>query len=257
MKVHQEEISEITRFIKNHAGNSLEYYETQYQGYLKPIEPLKKIDGSVRILEVGVGTGWFPIMCKMRGLQCKGLEISPQLVEYAREWGRSLGVEPDIELGNLEDDQVGDAVYDIIIASNVFEHVEDWKLGVRRIFKALKPGGIMFFESTNKFSFTSGEYHLPLYGWYPNAMRYFLRKKLENPDVMKLGIDFHQFRYPTLRREFQRVGFSKILDRIQMAREELVSTGMRRKIVGIGKSFPPAKALALTFSDATRFLCVK
>ena len=227
----------------------------------KPILPLRVFwiakEAATRILEVGVGTGWFPILSKMRGLQCKGLEISPQLVEFARQWGRSLGVDPDIELGNLEDDRVGEAVYDIVIASNVFEHVEDWKLGVRRIFKALKPGGVMFFESTSKFSFTSGEYHLPLYGWYPNQMRYFLRRKLQSPDIMKLGIDFHQFRHSGLRREFRRVGFSKVLDRIEMARDEMISTGMRRNIVRVGKSFPPAKAVALTFSDATRFLCIK
>jgi hypothetical protein len=35
------------------------------------------------------------------------------------------------------------------------------------------------------------------------------------PDVMKLGIDFNQFRYPLLRRELRRVGFKKIFDRIE------------------------------------------
>ena len=258
MRIYEEEISDVTRFIRNHAGYALDHYEHQYQGYLKPIEPFMAIDAGTRILEVGVGTGWFPILCKMRGLHCRGLEISPQLVSFARKWGRSLGVEPDIELGNLEDVNPRRAEYDIVVASNVFEHVENWKLGVRQIYDMLRPGGVMFFESTNKFSLTSGEYPaLPLYGWYPDAVRYFLRQRLQDADIMKLGIDFHQFRFPSLRREFRRAGFSRVLDRIEMAREEMVSTGLRRRIVQAGKAFPPARALALTFCDATRFLCIK
>jgi SAM-dependent methyltransferase len=257
MKIYHEELSDVTRYIQNHKGNSLDHYEHQYQGYLRPIEQLTRIDSSTRILEVGTGPGWFPILCKMRGLQCKGLEISPQLIEYAKEWGRSLGVDPDIELGNLEDSSIGDSAYDIIITSNVFEHVEDWRKGVRRVYAALKPGGVMFFESTNKFSFTSGEYSFPLYGWLPDSMRYKMRIAAQGPDIMKLGIDFHQFRHSLLRREFQRIGFTKVLDRVEIAREDMVSSGFRRAVVRASRQIRPLKALALTFSDATRFLCVK
>jgi len=128
---------------------------------------------------------------------------------------------------------------------------------VRRVYTALRPGGVMFFESTNKFSFTSGEYDFPFYGWLPNSLRYKLRIARQGPDIMKLGIDFHQFRHSLLRREFERVGFSQILDRIQMAQDHLISSGFRKTVVHVSRNFPPAKALALCFSDATRFLCVK
>ena len=81
--------------------------------------------------------------------------------------GYAYGVVPEIALGNIEDTEIGTAQYDVIIASNVFEHVELWREGLRKIAVALKPGGLLFFESTNKFSFTSGEYSaFPLYGFY-------------------------------------------------------------------------------------------
>lgn len=257
MKIYQEDLWDVTRYLEQHRGSPLSRYENQFTGYVRPIEAVKKIDASTRMMEIGVGTGWFPIMCKQRGWQCKGLEISPQLIEYAKEWGRSVGAEPDIELGNIEETKLPDNYYDVIICSNVFEHVEDWKLGVRRVYAALKPGGVMFFESTSKFSFTSGEYHFPLYGWYPNGVRYFLREKLQHPDIMKLGIDFHQFRHSGLRREFRKVGFRQVLDRVDMAQEDLVSSELRRKVVRLSKSVSVVKAVSLTFSDATRFLCVK
>ena len=261
MKVHYEELPEINRYIKEcgeHSGHSLDEYEADFNRYLAYIrQGQKAIDNSTSILEIGIGTGWFPILCKMRGLKCKGIEISPQLVEFARQWGSSVGVEPDVELGNIEEFMGTESTYDAIIAANVFEHVEDWKSGLRQIYRALKPNGVLYFESTNKFGFSRGEYGFPLYGWFPDQVRYKMRIVFDDPDIMKLGIDFNQFRHSQLRREFERIGFSKIFDRIEMSHEDRVSTGFRRGVVHISKRIPLLKAAALTFCDATRFLCIK
>ena len=88
-------------------------------------------------------------------------------------------------------------------------------------------------------------------------MRYSLRKAMQGPDIMKLGIDFNQFRHSQLRREFQKAGFRQIYDRVQMADDSAVSTGFRRKVVRWSRKLPPVKAVALTFCEATRFICLK
>ena len=95
----------------------------------------------------------------------------------------------------------------------------------------------MFFESTNKFSFTSGEYDYPFYGWIPNRLRYKFRIAKQGPDIMKLGVDFHQFSHPGLRREFKRAGFSRILDRVDIAQDDYVSTGWKKGVVRVSRSF--------------------
>ena len=258
MKIYHDTLSDVSRYIDTHRNTTLEDKVPRFESYLRPVRPFVEITPHSEILEIGTGTGWFPLICKQRGLRCKGLEISPQLIEIAHETGRQHGIEPDIELGNLEDYPLPANFYDVVIASSVFEHVEDWRTGVRKVYNTLKPGGVMFFESTNKFSFTSGEYTgVPLYGWMPNSWRYALRKRVHGPDIMKLGIDFHQFTHGGLRREFKRVGFSRILDRVDAANEDYVSSGFRKQVVRVARRFPPAKWLALTFAEATRFVCVK
>ena len=98
--------------------------------------------------------------------------------------------------------------YDIIIANATYEHVKEWEAGLENIFNALKDGGLLYFVSTNKFSFISGEYpKIPLYGWLPNSWRYFLRINLQAKDIMEWGIDFHQFTFFQLRRYFKKLGF--------------------------------------------------
>lgn len=257
MKIHHEELSDVTRYLDTHKHISLEEQRPHFHNMVTAVSRFKPITEKTEMLEIGTGSGWFPILCSMRGWHCKGLEISPQLIEYAKNWGAQNGVTPDIELGNLEDCDLGRNRYDVIICSNVFEHVEHWREGVRKVYEALRPGGVMFFESTNKFSFTSGEYDFPLYGWMPNSWRYKLRIAKQGPDIMKLGIDFHQFTHSGLRREFKKAGFTRILDRVEMAQDDLVSAGWKRTLVRLSKSFWPLKAVSLMFSDATRFLCFK
>jgi 2-polyprenyl-3-methyl-5-hydroxy-6-metoxy-1,4-benzoquinol methylase len=261
MKIYHEELSDVQRYLDNNKDVALEEKRPIYNGIVNAVRRYKTLDANTRMIEIGTGTGWFILLCLLDGLQCRGMEISPQLIQRAKEIGAKYNLSPDIELGNLEDTDLGKEQYDVAICSNVFEHVELWREGIRKVAESLKPGGLIFFESTNKFSFTSGEYsEFPLYGfygWLPDQMRYNLRKKVHGEDIMKLGIDFHQFRHSVLRHEFERNGFKTILDRVQMADDSTISTGFRKAIVHWSRRLPALKAAALTFSDATRFICLK
>lgn len=259
MRVYHEPIREMDRYIANFGDYELADKIPDYNRYFSYVGNLRKVNAADRILEVGTGTGWFPLLCKLNGLQCKGLEISPQLVELAMQVGKRNNIVPDIELGNVEDGKIGVAQYDIIIASSVFEHVEHWRSGLAKIYAALKPGGVLFFESTNKFSFQrSGEYgRVPLYGWLPDAARYRLRKAVHGPEIMELGIDFNQFTHGALRREFKKLGFRKILDIVDMVDINRLSA-LKQAVTRACRAFPPFRFLLLTFvMPSTAFVCQK
>ena len=257
MQIHHQEIADVRKYITTHRHMKLEDKELAFQNYLRLARQFKTVDESTVMLEVGTGTGWFPILCKARGLNCKGLEISPQLIEYAKDFGSRYGVDPDIELGNLEDSDIGENRYEVIFAMSVFEHVEHWEVGLRKVYRALKPGGIMVFESTNKFSPTSGEFHFPLYGWLPDRLRYRLRIARQGADVMHLGIDFNQFRYPMLRREFRRAGFREIYDRIHVIKSSHVASPLKKVVGRLIEMLPPVRHAVLAFMPTTNFVCVK
>jgi SAM-dependent methyltransferase len=257
MQIEYRELAEIRRFIENERAHGLKGKAAKYDRYLRLIRRARKVDAETRILEVGTGTGWFPILCKLNGLQCKGLEISPQLIEEAMRIGAEVGVTPDIELGNVEETDLGEEQYDAIVASSVFEHVERWREGLATVYRALRPGGALFFESTNKFSFTSGEYQgIPLYGWLPDALRYRIRVAAQGPEIMRLGIDFNQFRYPQLRRALREIGFQTVLDAVDLAELDRLR-GYRRALVSAAKRRPPIRFALLTFMDATTLVCTK
>jgi SAM-dependent methyltransferase len=261
MKIHHEELSDVQRYLASHKDSELDDKRPYYKSIMRAVRRFKDVDAHTRMIEIGTGTGWFIVLSLLEGLNCKGIEISPRLIQRAKEIGAKYNVTPDIALGNLEETDLGQEAYDVAICSNVFEHVELWREGLRKVADSLKPGGLLFFESTNKFSFESGEYSkFPLYGfygWLPDRLRYRLRMAVHGPDIMKLGIDFHQFRHSVLRKEFERCGFTTILDRVQMADESVVSSGFRKALLRASRVLPPVKAASLSFSEATRFICLK
>src|SRR3954470_8437036 len=123
MEIHHGSIPEIDRYIENHSNEQLRSRVPDYERLLRYIRKARPVDATSRILEIGPGTGWFPILCKANGLQCKGIDISPQLIEVAIEFGKRNGIVPDIALGNIEVDSLGTEQYDVIVASSIFEHV--------------------------------------------------------------------------------------------------------------------------------------
>ena len=120
------DLSHVNSYIQGNAHLTLENIEPQYQSIMKRINKFKEINKDTGILEVGTGTGWFPILCKKNGISCEGIEICPQLVEYAIRYGRKYGIQPDIELRNVEESDIGISKYDVVVATSTFEHVEHW-----------------------------------------------------------------------------------------------------------------------------------
>lgn len=256
MKVYTEPLSDVERYLSQRRHIKLSQKEPEFDKLFNLVRRFRPVGPGTNVLEIGTGMGWIPLICAQRGIRCKGLEISRQLIDYAQGVGRELGVTPDIELGNIEETDIGNGRWDVIIAQSVFEHVQNWRRGLQKVYAALKPGGVLFFESTNKFAPISGEYHLPFYGWLPDRLRYAYRVRVQGPDIMKLGIDFNQFTYPLLRRTFRRLGFSRVLDRVQLMDTSGLRGGKRAVAEAI-RHVAPLRHLALLFRQTTIFICVK
>jgi len=258
MEIYHHELSDTSAYLAKHAAQTLDDKRPEFDRLMRYVGKFHPIAPATRMLEVGTGTGAIPILSKLNGLNLKALEISPQLIEHAKQWGRQCGVDIDIELANLETVELGESIYDVIICSSVFEHVEYWEAGLAKICRALKPGGALFWESTNKFALKSGEYPaLFFYGWMPDWMRYRFRTLVHGPDIMKLGIDFHQFTYGRVRTGLRKAGFSEVHDIVDLADINPAHGSLKRGVVGAAKSSRLVRQLFLTFFEGTTLVAVK
>ena len=258
MKIHYD-LQHVQEYVQQQRQLRLEDLEDQFEKTIQRIRKFKDIDSNTKILEVGTGSGWFPILCQKNGISCEGLEICPQFIEYAKAFGRKYGIEPNIRLGNIEEAEIGTSRYDIVIALSTFEHVEHWQKGIENIFHALKPGGLFYFYSTNRFALLSAEYRFPFYGWLPDRWRYRIRTLRKGEDIMKLGIDFHQFDSFELRRFFRKLGFARVYDQFEVLDSTMLvkPTLLKASVLKLVNHFRPIRCVALIFSPGTLFMCIK
>lgn len=251
MQIHDENLHKIRE-----AG--LESFEPTFRGMLSQISRFRKINGSTKILDVGTGTGWFPILCKREGLQCRGIDISPQMIRYSREFGSRYGIEPDTEVVNAEE-EFGESEYDIIISTSTLEHIEYWEESLINIYRALKPGGLLLLHTTNKLNIRSGEHPLPFYSWLPNPIRYRIMVMTHGNGTMRLGVDFNQFTHGSLRSALQRTGFTRIYDIFDVLQPNSMANHKKWKELAIrlGKSNTILRRIGLALMSGTFFICIK
>lgn len=110
-------------------------------GYLSQIPDLRGRRGALkplRILDVGCGRGWLTNLANAYG-SCDGVEPVPSSIEMARTYYPHL----NLKVGTTADVlSAPDFVpYDVVVTSEVIEHVEDKETFVREIRECLAPGG--------------------------------------------------------------------------------------------------------------------
>lgn len=143
----------------------MEDFALEFDTQLRRFAKLVEIGPGTRLLEVGPGTGWMLVQAAQRGVICTGLALNPELAAFARRRAVEHGVGMEIIVGDVQDHELAPADFDVIVANSVLEHVRDDRATLERIHRALRPGGLFYFNSTNKFALRSGEYPpMRLYG---------------------------------------------------------------------------------------------
>jgi ubiquinone/menaquinone biosynthesis C-methylase UbiE len=91
-----------------------------------------------RVLEVGGGPGELSErMLKELGAEVSFLDISPRMVELARERGVV-----DAQVGDVQSLPFEDGTFDTVVAAWMLYHVPDIDRGLAEIARVLRPGGV-------------------------------------------------------------------------------------------------------------------
>lgn len=95
-----------------------------------------------RILEAGVGTG-ISLPLYRKDCRLTGIDLSPSMLEKARERARSKGLFniDGLEVMNVEDLRFPDESFDVVIAQYVVTAVPDPERALDEFCRVLKPGG--------------------------------------------------------------------------------------------------------------------
>lgn len=129
-----------------------EWYERErHDGYHRVIDDLQVdlLRQHVRdrdVLEVGCGTGLLLHRIEDLARSARGIDISPGMLELARERGLQ------VEEGCATELPFASATFDVVYSFKVLAHVRDIERAVAECSRVVRPGGILLLEFYNPLS---------------------------------------------------------------------------------------------------------
>jgi SAM-dependent methyltransferase len=179
------------RAIKDH-NNPFDYLaeaEETYWGVREALNQVVKDKQSSRVLEIGSGLGYLTYSLRKAGYNALGIDISQAAVNLANKTFGNFYI-----LGKLaEYAQTNIESFDIVILTEVIEHINEPIKFISSILKLLKPNGRVIITTPNKSSYLLEiiwQTDLPpVHCWWfsEESMKYMANK-------MKLGLSFINFR---------------------------------------------------------------
>lgn len=96
-----------------------------------------------KILDVGCGNGMFLEEAKKRGWEVYGTEFTDKQVEYLKNKGINT------LQGRLQNDSFKENYFDVIISSEVIEHINNPLEEMQHFYRILRKGGLVYITTPN------------------------------------------------------------------------------------------------------------
>ncbi|HWM26927.1 MAG TPA: class I SAM-dependent methyltransferase [Woeseiaceae bacterium] len=126
---------------------------------------------SIRVLDIGCSVGVQARLWARDGYPVTAIDYDAGLIDIARQRSEAAGIDASFQVGSAEAIPSGDGQFDICLAIELLEHVDDWQRCLDEFCRVLKPGGVLLLTTTNVICPRQNEYRLPLYSWWPGFIK--------------------------------------------------------------------------------------
>lgn len=111
--------------------------------WLKELEKGLPEGEGLRILDVGTGCGFFSVLLAKLGHQVTGIDLTPAMIEKAKQIARERGVEADFEVMDAEHPDFPEGTFDVIVSRNLTWTLPHPAEAYGEWLRVLKPGGVL------------------------------------------------------------------------------------------------------------------
>jgi ubiquinone biosynthesis O-methyltransferase len=176
-------------------------YQNMFQLVQKEIDIKNK-----KLLDIGCGDGVLSYLFAKEGAKVTGIDYSDIAIEFGKEKIKSKNLDIDFKQGSAYELPYKDNSFDIIVSSDVIEHLEDVPKYLSEINRVVKNGGIVVISTPIKFT----EYPLDkehVIEWFPNEFKQVIEKQFNKTQ--------YSYSHPlTLEQIYQTTYFGKQLSKI-------------------------------------------
>ena len=105
-----------------------------------------------RVLDAGCGAGYGSAALAEAAESVTGVDIAPEAIEFARAHYQAANL--SFEAASVTELPFADASFDLVIAFEVIEHLEDWRGFLAQACRVLAPAGQLIVSTPNKLYYT-------------------------------------------------------------------------------------------------------
>jgi 2-polyprenyl-3-methyl-5-hydroxy-6-metoxy-1,4-benzoquinol methylase len=141
---------------------------------------LLDLHSGTSLVELGCGSGWMTRFAARQGVHAEGYDISPEMIEIAREQAAAENLDVRFEPADMETLDLGRR-FDACLLYDTLHHSPRADLVLASAHRALKPGGRLLLAEPNwKQRFqgrgASAEYGVTELGYSPRKLKKLLRE---------------------------------------------------------------------------------
>lgn len=134
-----------------------------------------------KLLDVGTNTGIFVKLANDRGFEAYGLEPNKEAADFAKK-----NYKLDLIAKPFEKNTFPKNSFDVVTMWDVIEHFTDPISELNKIYKVLKPGGMLAFSTIDPSSLVA-KFWGTRWAWYMEMHRVFLDRKTMENYLSKVG----------------------------------------------------------------------
>jgi 2-polyprenyl-6-hydroxyphenyl methylase/3-demethylubiquinone-9 3-methyltransferase len=211
------------------------------------------------VVDIGCGAGTQAMLWARAGHRVRAIDINQPLVAVGRKRAEEQNLDADFAVGSATQLPYGSESADVVLLPELLEHVVEWEVCLEEAARVLRPGGLLYLSTSNRLCPRQQEFSLPLYSWYPTAIKRWCERKAvtTNPEWVSHARypAVNWFTYFGLSRWFSRRGF-RTLDRFDvLARRPL--TRPRRLLIGLVQHVPGFRLLGHVLTEGTTVWALK
>jgi SAM-dependent methyltransferase len=122
-----------------------------------------------RVLDIGSGMGGFLVAAARNGIAAIGIEPNATYCTITRLRGERYGLAPTVIRSVGERLPFPDATFDVVLAQDILEHVQDPTATLREMRRVLRPDGCALVTVINRLAWRDPHYHLRGINWLPRS----------------------------------------------------------------------------------------
>lgn len=170
------------RFVSYYAEQSLsertrQRFDSVRHVLLKQRSGIGQPTEGLDVVDIGCGAGAQTLAWAQAGHRARGVDVSAPLIDLATRRAAAAGLRAEFHVGSATDLPFENASADIVLLSELLEHLPDWETSIDEALRLLRPGGMIYCTTTNRLCPRQQEFTLPLYSWYPASLKQVCEKR--------------------------------------------------------------------------------